>query len=345
MVKQSAGIKHKDLKKRLKMIRSYVIVILIIILGIGGLLLLISGHDESVSHIIEVNYADDYGRIHVYPNDKDSDYLSESVGTYMVYLVKTQDEKNFSKQFETFKSNFLIRQDNNSHIPWILEKDSTVNALIDDVRIIYALQQASKQFDEPTYNSFAIELANTIERTQQVDDLYADFFDWSYNDQSSRMTLSYLTSDFFNVLTNTNKTKKILKNTPINDVFFPEYYDLNKHKYSNQNEVHMVDQLLIAINLNNIGINNGNFDTWLLETWDNGQLFGRYDRNSLQHTVSYESIAVYYYLYRYFNLINERELAQDVVLHTKRLAANLTNKNMHFFDFVHYQLMLTENDE
>lgn len=326
------------------MIRKYVVISLVVILGMGGSILLIKNHNETVPHSVETNYMDKDGRIHAYQNDESSDYLSESIGLYMTYLVSIDDDKKFAEQYTQLKSNFIVREDDTHHIPWIIDKHSTVNALIDDVRIINALQQASKKFDKPVYESFATQLAETIAQTQITNDLYTDFYDWLYDKKATRITLSYLTEEFLSALPNTSTTKGILKDMPTNEVFFPEYYDLSKHQYIKQNEIHMIDQLLIAINLHSIGINSAKFDTWLVKTWNDNHLLGRYDRKSLQPTVSYESLAVYSYLYYYFNLINERKIAKDVVLHSTELANNLT-KDTHFFDFIHYQMMLIDNNQ
>ncbi|RJS59283.1 hypothetical protein CJ483_03705 [Bacillus sp. PK3_68] len=84
-----------------------------------------------------------------------------------------------------------------TYVKWELAKKANTNALIDDVRIIAALQKASQVFEEPTYKQLAQSIQNTIAKKQKKAGYYVDFYDWSLEKSSSRMTLSYLTPDFF----------------------------------------------------------------------------------------------------------------------------------------------------
>lgn len=106
-------------------------------------------------------------------------------------------------------------------------------------------------------------------------------------------------------------------------------------------EVHMIDQLLIAVNRFDQGLGSPEFESWLIEEWDNqGQVAGRYDRETGKPTVDYESLAVYYYLWQYFERIDQAEFAKQAVQRAESLAGEELPGDLHFFDFIHYQMMM-----
>lgn len=295
---------------------------------------------KTVQETVDEKYTNAKGNIHAYPLDESSEYLSESIGLYMQYLVLVKDEKSFESQFNQLKQDFLVEQEDKVFLRWVLKPETSVNALIDDVRIIYSLKKASELFNEPDYAKLADKLEMSILKIQKNDGFIVDFFDWSLQLPAERITLSYLIEDYFN----TNKTKDLLKKLDDTATFFPEYYDVHENDYIRNKEVHLIDQLLIAINRQDIGLNSTNFENWIINEWKtNGQLFGRYNRETEKATVAYESLSVYYYLNLYLNKIKEPTLANEVIEHTKKVATNGTLANAHFFDYIQYQLLLESN--
>lgn len=101
----------------------------------------------------------------------------------------------------------------------------------------------------------------------------------------------------------------------------------------------MVDQLLIAINRHDFGFDSEHFDKWQKDCWKEEVIYGRYDRESLNPTVEYESLAVYYYLNRYFRAINEEDLAVQVASRAEELIEPDNLEGVHFFDYIQNQKM------
>ncbi|KIL43129.1 hypothetical protein KR50_35320 [Jeotgalibacillus campisalis] len=290
--------------------------------------------------VVKEQYTNQEGLIHAYPLQQDSEYLSESIGLYMEYLVLVKDEERFSEQYEILMNNYQIQQGDLIFIQWVLKMNTKANALIDDVRIISALHDASTLFEEPKYAESANQLTLAITSNQKSNGYTVDFYDWSLNMPAKRITLSYLTNEFFQSTTDTDNMKDLLKNLDDTTVFFPEYFDVTKRKYRESEEVHMIDQLLIAINRENIGYPSEIFKTWCLNEWKHeGKIYGRYDRQTKTASVTYESLAVYYYLNTYFQKINEPDLAKEVLEHAELLASESTIGEAHFFDYIHFQLM------
>lgn len=306
----------------------YSIIVLLIFLGGCGI--------ESTQKVVEENYIDGEGKIHAYPQKADSSSLSESVGLYMEYLVNAEDEKAFQSQVESLKKHFAIEKDGQVFLRWQTAEDTQVNALVDDLRIIDALETAGDRFQEKAYTKFASRLRDSISSKQTIKGYTADFYDWQLEMPASRVTLSYLISE----KGVTEKTMDLLRNLEKDSIFFPEYFDVKKNSYSKNGEVHMIDQLLIALNRSSIDEPSEAFDRWLIEEWDKERkIYGRYSRKTADPAVKYESLAVYSYLQLYFRSIGEEELAGEVVDYARKLATDEVLEHAHFFDFIHFELM------
>lgn len=292
---------------------------------------------ESVQEHVEKNYTNADGLIHAYPGKSDSEYLSESIGLYMDYLLLVQDKKAFHDQYELLTTSFIETANGSSFIPWRLNEQASTNALIDDIRIIAALERGAAMFGNKEYAATADELSRSISTTQLHDGYTVDFYDWSLALPANRLTLSYLhTSEAISA-----QSIELLKNTDPNRIFFPEYYDTSKETYLNSEEVHLIDQLLIALNREKTEQHSDLFFRWIKEEWSSDhRLYGRYDRETAKPSVEYESLAVYYYLHSYLSVMGEGELAAEVVQRTQEIATEEMLSQAHFFDYIHYQLML-----
>lgn len=297
---------------------------------------MVNGQGTTVQETVDSHYVNDDGVIHAYPDNRGSEYLSESLGLYLEYLLQIEDEENFAKQAAILQDRFLIETDGQVFIPWRLYEEANVNALIDDVRIASALEGAAEQFAEPGYLELSKKISSAIEDRQHQGGVAVDYYDWSYQLAGNRLTLSYLIDEMI-VL----PESFLMLETEENEVFFPEYYDFDEKRYVKSDEVHMIDQLLIAVNRFDQGRQSPAFEDWLVEEWVNeGQVAGRYDRETGTPTVDYESLAVYYYLWQYFERIDRAELAKQAVQRAESLAGEELPGDLHFFDFIHYQMMM-----
>ena len=302
--------------------------------------------DKMAQAVVSEKYMNEDGQIHAYPYQRNSQYLSESLGLYMNYLCLVRDQQGFEEQYMSLVNHFIVQKDEEYYINWVLQEGTTVNALIDDIRIIDSLNQAGEIFHEEKYRILAEQLLNTIRTRQIFAGLYTDFYDWSLDLPASRITLSYMTSEFFQYLPNAERNKQLFKQIKRTSIFFPEYFDLQKNQWVSAEEAHMVDQLLIALNMERSGIE-PYFKNWVIAEWKaEKMIYGRYDKQLLQPTVSHESLAVYYYLYNYFLEIKERKLAREVFERAEQLASLAAQKDeRHFFDFIQFELMRIEEEE
>ncbi|MBT2581569.1 hypothetical protein [Planococcus sp. ISL-109] len=284
-------------------------------------------------------YFDQNNFIHAYPDALDSQFLSESIGLYMEYLVMMEDEEKFAEQYDNLMSEFVVEEGENFFINWLIFEDATVNALIDDIRIAAALREADELFNRPEYSETADRIIETISRIQTNNDYTVDYYDWEVEYPAQRVTLSYLIAD----VPEDMNADRLLENVEADAVFFPEYFDVAEEMYVKNEVVHMIDQLLIAINRERIGLSSDVFEEWLKTEWEEeGRLFGRYDRETQEARVTYESLAMYFYMNEYLLAIGEDEAAEEVKARATEVTEANDNGETHFFDFIHYHLMMED---
>ncbi|TGB02471.1 hypothetical protein [Halobacillus salinus] len=312
------------------------IALLLIILCIGGVIviMLFDGQTD-VKKIIKERYTNQQGLIHAYPDQTNSEYLSESIGLYMEYLVNTKQEDAFEKQVDHLKASFIK---DGTYIKWRLKDGETTNAIIDDVRIIASLKKAAEIFDQQAYRKLAVKLTQSISQTQTRNGYYVDYYDWSFEDPGDQITLSYITPAFCDILPDSEKTERLLSSLDEGTVFFPESFNVTTEAYNKNAEVHMVDQLLIALNRENQGLPSPAFRQWLTDQWNQGTIYGRYDRKRLEPTASHESVAVYALAAFYYQQIGEQDRAEDIITYSETLYREMRDEELHFFDFIHYHL-------
>lgn len=293
------------------------------------------GNDISVQNKVEDEYTNKDGLIHAYPNNIESQYLAESIGLYLEYLLLVEDDEEFSRQVTLLREYFITSHKGNSFIAWEVTEDTEVNALIDDIRIIHVLLEASEKFNEKAYMLLAEELKMGISNKQINDGVFVDYYDWKYDLPADRITLSYMLPAFFQLYPEADLNKKILADAKLGSVFYPEYYNVSEKQYDNADKAHMVDQFLIV---HNLGYKDAEFENWIVQEWENkGRLYGQYDKKTMEPIVDYESLSVYYYLYVYFTDTNHTELAEQVFERAQELTSN--SSDSHFFDFIHLELM------
>ena len=307
----------------------------------------LTGCKSGVQDVVTNQYENKNGLIQNYagkPEKKKIEYLSESIGQYLYYLLLVKDEKEFERQVTSLKENFLVKEDGELFIKWRVTKSTVVNASIDDFRIIESLRKASSEFNEPRYLTLADQLEETILSTQLTDGLIVDFYDWKLKKKTDDIHLSYLNDKIIKgnkALDSTLYQKIIMESPDPNNPFFNEIYDVKKESYQTANEetVNMIDQFLIAVNY--IKLTNQRpekFDQWLKKEWDEeSKLAGGYNKSTLSPSVTYESSAVYSMAILYFMTTNEMEYVEQIhtiLLKQSPFSSDANYEDIHFFDYM-----------
>lgn len=318
--------------------------ILILILLISSLFALNFYQKIGVQEVVNNKYENDKGLIKNYAKNGKVQYLSESIGQYLYYLLLVKDEKEFKQQVAVLKKNFLVKQVDGTFIQWVATNQTTTNASVDDFRIIAVLRKASEQFQEPAYRTLAMELEETLISKQLTDGLIADFYDWELQKKAAVLHLSYIDDQIIKENSEVNKAEyqKVLMESVDSDTpFFKEIYTLEEHTYqlADKKTVNQIDQLMIAIQY--VKVTNqipAQFDQWLKEEWDtNGKFFGGYFRTDFSSAVPYESSAVYALATLYFKLSHEEDYAEQlyqVLLKQSPFDKKADYTTIHFFDYI-----------
>lgn len=332
--------------------------ILIILLIVNGILLWFilqnSAEEKVIDDIINQHYTNEDGIISNYPLGFDSthtiEFLSESIGLYLQYLLLTNQKEAFNDVFLAFVDQFVVYNDLGAWVKWQTGPEFSVNASIDDYRIIKVLIEAAHTFNEEAYEQLSLELKNTIQNHQLNNGYYVDIYDWNHELAGSTVFISFITVPIVKELEYHDKTLNLLIDIPVDDdsPFFLEVFNVHDYSYEavNVDYVHMIDQLIIAMERNRTGLPSPQFDEWLFSEISNNKLFGRYDRTNLNPTVDYESASVYAYLYFYLLEIEQIEKAEWTYNKLKQMKNEMVNdiSNVHFFDLILTEIALRTLD-
>jgi hypothetical protein len=294
-------------------------------------------------NIINQHYLTNNNLVKNYGRSNDLEFLSESIGLYLEYLLLIENEKEFNKIFKVFESEFLLKKDGLFHIKWRLEDYQSTNALIDDLRIIRVLKEASVIFDNSNFLKIANELSKSLTFTQIKDEYFTDFYDWNYKQHAVELHLSYIDTEAL-TQSSQNIDFQLLqqKGNDETSPFFLEILHIQKNKYEPANPltVNMIDQMLIAIQVLKITDQPPiKFNQWLKsELLNNKKIYGQYKRDSLVPLDFNESSAVYSLITLYFLEQKDQQLAKksyELLRRQLPLQKDPNYEGIHFFDFIH----------
>lgn len=298
---------------------------------------------NEVNSVISKEYVDENELIKSYGKGKDFQYLSESIGQYMTYLLLIGDKNEFKQQVDILSKNFLVQKEKQFFIKWQVAVDTTTNASVDDIRIIEALYEGGERFNDSTYTELADKLRQTLETAQSVNGMIVDFYDWELEQATPIVHLSYIISNGLERFQSVNMGSylNVLEGALFNP-FFYEIYDLDKLDYqaADKNNVNMIDQFLIAIQYREItGEVPYLFDQWVKSEFDSKkQLFGMYEKETLEPAVNYESSSVYALGLIYFIKTGDQQYADkfhDILLKQPPFHQSPDYENIHFFDYIY----------
>lgn len=318
--------------------------IVILIVTIGGVIIYLNMKEGKTSgsldaiETIEMHYITNDGLIKSYLIVDKPEYLVESTGLYMELLLQQKRESHFRNQVEVLKDYFIVRVGDDYFIKWKTGSDISVNAFIDDMRIVNILLQAAVVFQNEEYETLANDLLDSVKTYQIVNGQIAQYYDWKSNYHAPTMVNSYLHDDYVSLL----KIEKFPIPSDVG-VFFAEEQMIKSDKSISSEEAHMVDQLLIATYCLGKSCENRSFEKWLKKQWEQEKvIYGRYNKENRKATVKYESRAVYALAVRYFEKIHS-PIAHEIIIEKSSFFSTRTDKKTHFFDYVHGVMVRNEN--
>ncbi|PAD22668.1 hypothetical protein [Terribacillus saccharophilus] len=311
---------------------------------------------KTVTRTVKQQYKNKDGFITSY-GDKErgtSPILLESLGQYMEYLLTVGDSQEFEEQFLLLQSNFTVDTDEGIFLKWQLEEDVTANASVDDYRIIRTLLRGGEQFHNSSYINFARQIWTTMNKTQTVNGLIVDFYDWSSQQRTSEIHLSYIDYDVLEKMqaSKLNRYEQILSKGQTDNPFFYEIYDPENNSYqtANSETVNMIDQFLIAIQYaESTHEKPKSFHDWVNTQVQNyGILYGSYNRNTGKPAVDYESSAVYALGVIYSLTVDDQKTAEILYSRLQKqspLQLKPNYNDIHFFDYMYASYAATLYEE
>ncbi|MET3683249.1 hypothetical protein ABID56_001340 [Alkalibacillus flavidus] len=297
---------------------------------VGGAFFMLNQEEPSTKKFIENNFINQDEKIKTYIKEKE--FLTESIGFYMQFLLQTNQEKAFQQQTRIVQE---ISQ--GGFVPW-RSQDAHSNASVDDLRIMKSLYEGANKWDGK-YETTANEIKSFLKEHQMKDNLIVDFYDMNSEKASEEVHLSYIDAEALDYFDPPIKEahEKLLRKVK-DEVYFPEVYQVDSEKFKYQSEVNMIDQSLIALNSSLLGFQPDSFFAFVEEEMrETGRIYGRYDRSTREPTVTYESPSVYAFLTMTYieneNLNDARTFYERMKeLQTDDGGYKSSDDNAHFFD-------------
>lgn len=226
--------------------------------------------------------------------------LSESQGLWMQYCLLKNDQINFDKGFNFVEDKMLI----NDFISYRYIANGElyyVTSAVDDFRIIGALLDAQRKWGNQEYKKKAMEYSQTMYDSIIQSNNIVDFYDIKNSWAGDSLTLCYAdfnTMDMLMKLDNRWKlifhnSLKIVKDGYLGDSFpcFATSFHYSSNTYNTQ-QINMVQSLITAINLSDIGQCPEQTIDFIEEKVKNKNLFGSYSSTG-SPTDNIKSTAVY----------------------------------------------------
>ncbi|WP_181347540.1 glycosyl hydrolase family 8 [Thalassobacillus sp. CUG 92003] len=248
--------------------------------------------------------------------------LAETLGLWMEYALLKDDTDMFADAYTLLNRHFL---EYDGFVYWKLtakgHSDVTSNALIDDLRIIHALFQASDRWHNETFAETARKISDYLAEYNQTNHALTDFYEREDGYNSDVLTLSYIDPQALHamvehdVLGESTQTTmlSILRHAPLENDFYPKSYNVKTKRYHYNDDVNMIDQALTGLQTARAGHKAEPLLAFVKQEMDRrGLVYGKYNRSTRMPAVEYESPATYAFLVMFCLEINEHELAERI---------------------------------
>lgn len=272
------------------------------------------------------------GRDGIYTNLQDTEQtgttasghevLAESAGLMMRYYALTGQKDKFDQQWQLAKRTFEIKTGLSYRYSPKLAKKYTMNATVDDLRILRALDEASVAFQSETYRKDLHTYGELLYQHNVVDESLRDFYDETYRTTNSFITLCYMDIASLELLPVSAKKRaqletnmlQIAKDGYLSDAFpfYQTRYDYSTHSYQSDN-INTVESLLTVLNLAEIKQEKVETIRFLKEQVKAGTLIGQYSPDG-KPLNAVRSTAIYAITAMIGSVIGDQELYKDSIL-------------------------------
>lgn len=294
---------------------------------------------------------------------KGKDILSESQGLILMYFINRDNKDEFDKILKFSIDNMILKNDTFS---WKIREDeyaSNTNALIDDFRILRALILAHDKWNDKTYLKHIKKISNALLKYNTEKGIPLDFYDIEYSYKSDMITICYLDIYTMNKLTQIDKrwndiyqtSINIILNSKINNTPFYNYeYNLSNKKYSNKEEIDLIQNTYTLIHLAEANIIKYKDIEWIYDEFEKyNKLYTTYSSKDFKPSTTTESTALYALTSRLFYICKDFEKAQMFLKQCEKFQiteidsklygsfGNEENQEVYSFDNLQYLLSIS----
>ncbi len=294
---------------------------------------------------------------------KGKDILSESQGLILLYFLNRDNKHEFDEILEFSMDNMKLK---NNTFSWKIREGeyiSNSNALIDDFRILRALIEAYDKWNDKIYMKYIKDISNALLIYNTEENIPVDFYDIEYGYKSNIITISYLDIYTIHKLTNIDKRWNDIYKNSVNTVlnskidntpFYAYEYDLSDKKYSNKEQIDLIQNVYTLIHLAEANIIEYNDIEWIYEEFEKyNKLYTSYFCENFNPSTSTESTALYALTARLFYICKDVEKAELFLKQCEKFQitdvdsplygsfGNEENKEVYSFDNLQYLLSIS----
>jgi len=227
--------------------------------------------------------------------------LSESAGLLMRYYALTEQQDAFEREWQKAKQTFDLKSGFSYRFSPKQNKKYSLNAAVDDLRIIRALYEAGAKFHDEQYSLEAASYAARFFQYNIKNHRLYDFYDESYQMTNSFITLCYVNFSVLEQLSGTKEQVQALQSNMLQIVqngylsdkfpFYQTRYSYEQEAYQSE-QINTVESLLTILSLTEIKQQKPESIQYIKEHVKSGTLYGRYTQDGKQ-TTDIQSTAIY----------------------------------------------------
>lgn len=223
--------------------------------------------------------------------------LSESMGLAMRYYTRTGQESQFEQAWKLTERQFNMESGFSYRFSPKHNKLYTVNAAVDDLRIIRALYEAADRFEQNNYREQAERLGKRFLNYNSKEDRLFDFYDDYYKMTNSFITLCYIDLRTLQLIADETalieNMLQLVQNGYLSDEFpFYETRYLYEEAAYQSEDINTVESLLTILSLVEVGKQQARSIDYIKTQVEQGTLYGRYSRDGKPLT-DIQSTAIY----------------------------------------------------
>lgn len=288
---------------------------------------------KETEHFITDTMSGPYG---VYTNFRDSlqsdpaatghEVLSESAGILMRYYALTNQKEAFLAEWKRAKETFELPSGFSYRYSPKQDRAYTINAAVDDMRIIRALHEAGQQFDEQELQILASAYGTRFVEHNIRDWVLYDFYDEKYKMTNDFVTLCYIDLTTLKLLPISaseqvrliERMEKVIQGGYLSNEFpfYETRYHYDTDTYDSEG-INTVESLLTILSLAEAGQHRSESIEYVKDKVRSGTLYGKYTKDGAPMN-DIQSTAIYAIAAMIGSVLQDAELYKDSIMQMEK---------------------------